>query len=88
MLKTFKAVLNGTQLEWLDEAPPKDDRPLNVSVTILEELPSLDISRGQKMAEILEKLSIGNTLLDVDPIEWQREMRSDRFQDPPGIALL
>ncbi|OAD21058.1 hypothetical protein THIOM_003191 [Candidatus Thiomargarita nelsonii] len=38
MLQTFKANLNGNQLEWLDEQPvPITDKPRKVYVVLLEE---------------------------------------------------
>jgi len=81
MLHTFNAVLKGNQLQWTDDLPQigqKGDRPLKVQVTILEEVSDLDPkSRGQKMADILEKLANSNTLLNVYPIAWQSETHSD-----------
>jgi len=80
MLRTFKAVLKQNNLEWIDRSPEIGDRSINVEVTILEEYSSLDSeSRGQKMAQVLEKLAAGNAFCQVsDPVEWQREVRQDR----------
>jgi len=36
------------------------------------------VSRGQKMAEALEKLAALNTFAGVDPVAWQRDIRQDR----------
>ncbi len=78
MLQTFKAVLTGNRLEWLDETPEMSDRPLEVHVTILESHPGREtVSRGQKMAEALEKLAALNTFAGVDPVAWQRDIRQD-----------
>lgn len=80
MLRTFKAVLKGNSLEWVDEAPEQGERPIEVHVTLLEEESRLDIAeRGNKMAEVLEKLAAGNTFAEVsNPVAWQREVRQDR----------
>lgn len=79
MLRTFKAVLKGNCLEWVDEIPDAGERPINVHVTILEDEISLNTGlRGKKMAEALEKLAKTNAFADVEPVEWQREIRQDR----------
>jgi len=79
MLKTFKAWLKGSRLEWIDETPEFGNQLIQVHVTILENKPNLEAkSRGRKMAEILEKLSTCQVLMDVDPVVWQQETRQDR----------
>ena len=83
MLRTFKAILKGNQLQWLEEVPEESDtatpryreRPVEVYVTLLEEDSS---SRQQKIAEVLEKLAESNPFAGVDAVEWQREIRCDR----------
>jgi hypothetical protein len=80
--RTYKAVLRGNYLEWLDEAPDyNEDRLVNVEVTILEEsLPSKTSLRGQQMAIILKKLAETKVFSEIqDPISWQREERKDRL---------
>jgi len=50
-----------------------------IDVTILKNEPDLEAkSRGRKMAEILEKLSTCQVLMDFDPVVWQQETRQDR----------
>ncbi|MBD1805000.1 hypothetical protein H6F98_05980 [Microcoleus sp. FACHB-SPT15] len=79
MLKTFRAWLKGSRLEWIDEIPESGNRLIQVHVTLLENEPDLEAkSRGRKMAEILEKLSACQALTDVDPVVWQRENRQER----------
>ena len=79
MVRTFKAVLNGNELQWLDEAPELGDRSIEVSVTILdEEITLQDSDRRKKMAEVLEKLAASNPFAGVDPLEWQRDIRQER----------
>ncbi|MDJ1185618.1 hypothetical protein [Roseofilum casamattae] len=79
MLKTFKALLKGTHLEWIEDRPDREDKILEVYVTLLDEKQiSEPKTRGQKMAEILEKLAATEGLEKIDPILWQRETRQDR----------
>ena len=79
MLRTFRAWLKGSRLEWMDEIPEFGNRLIQVHVTLLEKEPDLETkSRGRKMAEILEKLSVCQALTDVDPVVWQREIRQER----------
>jgi hypothetical protein len=81
MVRTYKALLRGNRLEWLEEAPEaQTDHPLIVHVTILEHgTAAEEVSRGQAMAALLEQLAARGTLSDMaDPAEWQRELRQDR----------
>ena len=79
MLRTFRAWLKGSRLEWIDEIPEFGNRLIQVHVTLLENEPDLEAkSRGRKMAEILEKLSASQALTDIDPVVWQRETRQAR----------
>jgi hypothetical protein len=78
MLRTFKAVLNGNQLEWIDEMPEQVNHPLKVYVTVLEEeLIVAPYDQSKKMAAALEKLAASNSFAEVDPVSWQREIRQD-----------
>lgn len=80
MLQTFKALLVGNRLEWLDEVPQQTEHPIQVHVTLLESA-SVSETRvgGQAMAEILTQLAELNALAEVtDPVAWQREVRRDR----------
>jgi hypothetical protein len=73
MLKTFKAWLRKSQLDWIDEVPDVGDQIIQVHVTLLENEQGLDIkSRGRRMAEILENLAVSQTPIDVDPSVWQQ----------------
>lgn len=77
MLSTYKAILKGDRLEWREEKPETlADRELAVIVTILDEPASP--SRGDRMANALERLAAsGGPGID-DPLEWERESRQDR----------
>lgn len=78
MLKTFKAWLQGSRLEWIGDAPELAQR-LQVQVTLLDDGSGLEAkTRGQSMAEILEKLANTQVMADVDPVLWQQETRQDR----------
>jgi len=79
MLKTFKAWLKGSRLEWIDDVPELGQEMLQVHVTLLDQQADLELkTRGQRMAEILEKLAATQSLSNVEPILWQQETRQDR----------
>jgi len=80
-MRTYRALLHGDHLEWLEEAPePQTDAPLHVHVTVLEqESPTEAHARGYAMAALLEKLAERHTFSTIpDPVKWQRELRQDR----------
>ena len=81
MPRTYKAVLRGNHLEWVNNVPNyKEDQPINVEVSIVEKNAlSENDSRGEKMAEILEKLAESKAFSEIrDPLSWQREIRKER----------
>ncbi|BBD68232.1 hypothetical protein NIES4072_44560 [Nostoc commune NIES-4072] len=79
MLKTFRAWLKGSRLEWIDDVPTLGEQQIPVHVTLLENESVIDKqTRGQRMAEILEKLAGSQAFTDVDPVIWQQETRQDR----------
>jgi len=80
-MRTYKALLHGDRLEWLDEAPESQaDAPLRVHVTVLEQEPPAEAhAHGHAMAAMLEKLAEHHTFSTItDPVRWQRELRQDR----------
>ncbi|HYX13968.1 MAG TPA: hypothetical protein VE944_06285 [Nostoc sp.] len=80
MLKTFRAWLKGSRLEWIDDVPTLGEQQIPVHVTLLENESVIDKqARGQRMAEILEKLAVSQAFTDVDPVIWQQETRQDRL---------
>lgn len=84
MLRTYKAVLRGNRIEWID-APPAPTRPTPVHITLLEESAEPIRPRGQEMARVLEALAQGGGLSGIaDPMSWQREQRQERML--PGRA--
>lgn len=79
MLKTFKAWLRGSRLEWIGDVPEMEEQRLQVHVTFLDDQPVVEAKTlGKKMAEILEKLAATQVLDDVEPALWQKEIRQDR----------
>ena len=79
MLRTYKAILHGDQVEWLEQ-PPEKSRPVQVHITVLEE-PAVELTRerGRVMAEALGALAQRGTFADItDPVDWQRELRVER----------
>lgn len=80
-MRSYRALLHGNHLEWLEEAPePQKDLPLQVHVMVMEQVNSADTdSRGRAMAAILEKLAESGAFSAIaDPAKWQRALRQDR----------
>jgi hypothetical protein len=81
MVRTYRALLRGNRLEWLEEAPESEnDHPLRVQVTILDQgTAAEEVSRGQAMAALLEQIAARGRLAAIEhPVKWQREIRQDR----------
>lgn len=81
MMRTYRALLHGNRLEWLEEAPASQtDVPVSVHVTVLEHEPIPEqATRGHAMAALLEKLAERHTFASIlDPVQWQRDLRYDR----------
>jgi hypothetical protein len=79
MLRTYKAILHGDQVEWLEQ-PPEKSRPVQVHITVLEEPTAEPMrERGRAMAEALAALARRGTFAEItDPVQWQRELRAER----------
>lgn len=77
MLRIYKAIISGDHIEWIDK-PPKRTRPMQVNITLLEEMESV-VERGQVMAQALTALSEKETFSAIsDSVAWQRKERRDR----------
>ena len=79
MLRTYKAILHGDQVEWLEQ-PPEKSEPVQVHITVLEE-PTAEPTRerGRVMAEALAALAQRGAFAEItDPVAWQREIRAER----------
>ncbi len=79
MLRTYRAILHGDHVEWLDK-PPEQTQPVPVQITPLEDAPLEPAGeRGLVMAEALAALASRGTFAAItDPVAWQREVRHER----------
>lgn len=78
--RTYRAVLDGDRLEWID-APPAPHGPTEVRVILARsESEAERRERGRRMASALQRVAdAGGALAGIaDPVEWQREIRQDR----------
>ncbi|MBI5712608.1 MAG: hypothetical protein HZC38_04185 [Chloroflexi bacterium] len=80
MLNTYRAILDGNQLKWIDAPPPQTTKSMEVRVIMLKETTQAALrERGRKMALALESLAKINPISDInDPLQWQRDIRQDR----------
>jgi len=79
-METYRAILKGNRLEWIESEPTHLDAEQPVEVTILDTPGDIDTAtQGQRTAKALERLAGANALSHIeDPSEWQREIRKDR----------
>ena len=79
-LKTFDAILKNNSIQWIDKTPEIDlDNSIKIQVTFLEENSLIENkSNGKKMAEALKKIADNNTFSNINPSQWQKEIRQDR----------
>lgn len=85
MQSIYKAIVRGDRIEWEDDVPEqiRAQQALTVLVTVVDQHAAADKKRGQRMAEVLERLAAAGGVASItDPSEWQREQRQDR--DLPG----
>jgi hypothetical protein len=78
--QTYRAVLEGDRLEWID-APPQPQGRTQVEVTLVKSESEDDRrARGRRMARALQRAAdAGGALAEItDPVAWQREIRQDR----------
>ncbi|HYW11535.1 MAG TPA: hypothetical protein VE871_06240 [Longimicrobium sp.] len=78
-MQTYRAVLEGDHLEWIDAPPPR--RRAQVEVTLVQtESEEERRARGRRMARALQRAAdAGGALAEIaDPVAWQREIRQDR----------
>jgi hypothetical protein len=83
MLRTYRALLHGHRLQWLQDRP-KDlpaDRAIPVQVTILEDSvqPEANQERGRRMAALEAIACAETTPWPQDARTWQRQIREDRL---------
>lgn len=78
MARTYKAILRGDRIEWVD-IPPAGAQPTPVEVTLREEASGVSKQRGREMARALETLARTGGLPNIsDAAAWQRDIRRDR----------
>lgn len=79
MSQSYRAILRGDRLEWL-EASPGSDGPLNVDVIVQDKAaPGRERSDGAAMAAALEEVAASPVYRKrEDPVRWQRMVREDR----------
>lgn len=79
MLRTYKAILRGDRVKWLDQPPElTEDVPVEITVLEHEDNGSSD-KRGASMAEALTFLAGTGAFEGIsDPVTWQRELRHER----------
>lgn len=79
--QTYRAVLRGNQVEWIDNPPPPEG-PTEVAITLLKPEPvSEEARRAQRqlaVAALAELAAAGGISSIPDPAAWQREIRQDR----------
>ena len=80
---TYKALLTGNQLHWLDDVPAQianaDEMPVHITILNIEDISDSTVTQGERMAEALELLSKANVNSQIDdPLAWERELRQDR----------
>ena len=80
LMETYRAILKGNRLEWIESEPTDLEAEQPVEVTILDTPSDVDATtQGQRMAKALEQLAASNAFADIkDPVAWQREIRKDR----------
>ncbi len=77
MLRTYEAILDGNTIAWAQD-DPQLPHPVRVHITLIE-TPTTREGRGQRMADLLEKLAESSAFSDIEnPVEWQQAVREDR----------
>jgi hypothetical protein len=79
MLRTYKAILHGDHVEWVDQRP-EQTQPVPVHITPLEDAQLVPApKRGRLMAEALAALASRGTFAAItDPVAWQQDLRHER----------
>ncbi len=68
MLRTYKALLNGNRLKWVDEKPDdlSIDKNAPVFVTILDKEIPEDINKKETLAEFFRNSPLYNAQIDLE----------------------
>ena len=82
MTQTFRALLQGNQLKWLEEVPASLSSQTAVRVRVMldaQEATEDETERQQKVLRLLNELAASHAFSDIeDPSAWQQEIRTDR----------
>ena len=84
MLDTYKAVMKGDHITWIEDHPLKkiQEQEIEVLITVLyvtRTSGDTQQRRGERMAQCLEKIAQTGGVKGIsDPCHWQREIRRDR----------
>ena len=83
MLLSYRAILKGDRIEWLNAEAPRlqPDCETLVDITILDQQVNMDMeaSRSGRINDVLSRLATIDALAEIDdPAEWQRQIREDR----------
>jgi hypothetical protein len=79
MERTYRAVLRGDRVNWIDP-PPRLEGDTEVVITFVEVVPEavLRARRKSAVAALAELAAAGGIASIPDPVAWQREIRKDR----------
>ncbi|RKZ53505.1 MAG: hypothetical protein DRR16_06285 [Candidatus Parabeggiatoa sp. nov. 3] len=84
MLQSYKAVLKGQQLEWIDDRKVSaNNQPFLVYVTLLKEEPIPQQLKlpGQPAIDRLEEIvDLNGAVSKIVPLKWQQEMPQERIE--------
>jgi hypothetical protein len=82
MLSTYRAIVKGDKIIWIDQPPAQLDG-VEVQITLLKETnPLSQAERSVIVEKALTQLAKLNPFRDIeDPVQWQREMRQDKELD-------
>jgi hypothetical protein len=78
MSQTYRAILNGSQVTWLDAAPELSESTEVEVVLVAAPDRSRVNERGARMSQALQGLADRNTFGAIDPLLWQQAVRHDR----------
>lgn len=78
MLPTYRTILKGSQVFWR-EPPPHLSEDTEVHITILSpNSQAVTSHQRQAMADSLGRLANLNISSDLEPNQWQQDIRQDR----------
>lgn len=77
MLRSYKAILHGDTLEWVDEKPALTGEGQEVQVTVWEKGVNKP-TKAEAVQALRDLAARGGISSFGDALEWQRETRRDR----------